>query len=188
MKNAIDWMMENYSGLQASSLSFEEVEEIQEDIMRILHDQPLTIPAQFAFLGKTFGATVGVTTGLDPNIDLIEATKPYVAKLTRSAMKDWTTLMINEAQNLGRLLLAIPKQVHDTLEAAQSGQLRVKVDSREIVEAIGRSDRRRGVWATALFSGLVLLGGVWFITQEYQGLGYILVAMGFVSFLAGASR
>ncbi len=188
VKNAIDWMMENYSGLRANSLSFEEIEEIREDILLILHDQPLTIPAQFAFLGKTFGGAVGVTTGLDPNIDLIEATKPYVAKLTRSAMKDWTTLVMREAQNIGRLLLAIPKQVHDTLEAAQSGQLRIKVDSREIVKAIERSDRRRGVWAMVLFSGLVLLGGVWLITQEYQGLGYVFVAMGFVSFLAGASR
>ena len=188
VKNAIDWMMENYSGLRANSLSFEEVEEIREDILLILHDQPLTIPAQFAFLGKTFGGAVGVTTGLDPNIDLIEATMPYVAKLTRAAMKDWMALAMREAQNIGRLLLAIPRQVHDTLEAAQSGQLRIKVDGREIVKAIERSDRRRGVWAMVLFSGLVLLGGVWLITQEYQGLGYILVAMGFVSFLAGASR
>ncbi len=188
VKNAIDWMMENYSGLRSNSLNFAEVEEIQEDILRILHDQPLTIPAQFAFLGKTFGATVGVTTGLDPNIDLIEATKPYVAKLTRSAMKDIPTLILNEAQNLGRLLLAIPRQIHDTLETAQSGQLQVKIDSRELVEAIGRSDRRRGVWATVLFSGLVLLGGAWLITQEFQGLGYIFVALGFISFLAGTSR
>ncbi len=188
VKNAIDWMMQNYSGLRANTLSFSEVEEIQEDILRILHDQPLTIPAQFAFLGKTFGATVGVTTGLYPEIDLIEVTKPYVAKLTRAAVQDWAKIAVNEAKNMARLLIAVPKLIHDTLDAAQSGELRVKVDSREIVEAISRSRRARGGWSAALFSGLVLSAGAWMITQDFQALGYIFVVMGFISFLASTTK
>lgn len=187
VKKAIDWMMRNYSTLRAGSLTFEQVEDIRDDILKILRDQPLTIPAQFTFLGKTFGATVGVTTGLDPNIDLIEATRPYVANLIQTTAKDWTNILLTEAKNLGRLLLGIPKQVHDTLEALQAGQLRVQVDSREIVEAINKSSRRNVLWNAAIFSGLVLLGGVWFILEGLTPWGYIFITLGFVSFIAAAA-
>ncbi len=187
VKNAIDWTVENYSDLRSNMLTFDRVEEIHDDILRIIRDQPLTVPANFTYLGKTLGATVGVTTGLDPNIDLIEATKPYVAKLTSLAGGDMLRFITDEAKSLAQMLLAIPKQIHDTLENIQTGRIRIKVDSSEIVNAIDQSGRHRLTWSYAVFSGLVVIGGVWLVTSDLIYEGYIFVGLGFLSFVFGTS-
>ena len=187
VKNAIDWTVENYSDLRSNMLTFDRVEEIHDDILRIIRDQPLTVPANFTYLGKTLGATVGVTTGLDPNIDLIEATKPYVAKLTSLAGGDMLRFITDEAKSLAQMLLAIPKQIHDTLESIQTGRIRIKVDSSEIVNAIDQSGRHRLTWSYAVFSGLVVIGGVWLVTSDLIYEGYIFVGLGFLSFVFGTS-
>jgi predicted unusual protein kinase regulating ubiquinone biosynthesis (AarF/ABC1/UbiB family) len=186
VKNAIDWLLNNYTGLQASNLTFEDVGEIQTDIEQILHDQPVTLPAHLAFLGKTLSMTIGVATGLDPHIDLIESTRPYVSRLTRE--QDWQSIALKEAKTIGMQLLGIPKQLHETLEAAASGRLQIKIDSQDIVDAIDRSHGHRSYWSAALFSGLVLLGGIWLIEQDMTAIGYVFITLGFVSFLAGNSR
>ncbi|HEB13333.1 MAG TPA: AarF/ABC1/UbiB kinase family protein, partial [Actinobacteria bacterium] len=111
VRNAFDWLLDNYASLTARTLTFAEIEEIHQDILILLREQPLTIPAQFAFLGKTLGSMIGLATGLDPDIDLIEATQPYVEKLAASAKEDKWQLIMDEAKAVGKLLLEMPTQI-----------------------------------------------------------------------------
>jgi predicted unusual protein kinase regulating ubiquinone biosynthesis (AarF/ABC1/UbiB family) len=182
VKSALDWLLENYSSLSASTLTFHEIEDIHEDILRILREQPLTIPAQFAFLGKTIGTMIGLATGLDPQINLVESTKPSVERLTRSIAADWPQIVLSESKSMAQLLLAMPKQLHETLERARSGQLTVKLDNDELLEVLHRSNRGRLLGAAAVFSGLMVLGAVWLIIAGLVYEGYAFVALGLISF------
>ncbi len=188
VKRAFDWLLENYSGLASRALNFSDIEEIHEDILKILREQPITIPAQFAFLGKTLGTMVGLATGLDPSMDLVEATKPYVAKLVGKATEDKWELVMNEAKRIGKLLFAMPTQLSDTLDLARRGQLKVKVDSEDIARALERSRRGRAAWGSAIFGASGVVSGAWLISLDlsYEGLAFMV--MGIAAYLYGARK
>ncbi|MDP1809529.1 MAG: AarF/ABC1/UbiB kinase family protein [Actinomycetota bacterium] len=188
VKNAFDWLLDHYAGITAQTLTFAEIEEIQEDIMVIFREQPITIPAQFAFLGKTFGTVLGLATGLDPEIDIVEATKPYVARLAESLTEDKWGLVMDEAKAIGQLLLAMPRQMNELLEKASRGQLRVKIDSRDIANSLDRSSGSRFAWGASIFSAVVVLGGIWLIGMEMPNEGYAFAALGFLVFLFNYRR
>lgn len=179
VKNAFEWLLDHYSGISAQTLTYAEIEEIQEDVLVIFREQPITIPAQFAFLGKTLSTMLGLATGLDPKIDIVEATKPYVNRLAESLTEDKWGLVMDEAKTIGQLLLAVPRQMNEILEKARRGQLRVKIDSRDIVDSLDRSSKSRSARGAAIFSAAVVLGGIWLIGMEMPNEGYVFAALGF---------
>ncbi|HEB13018.1 MAG TPA: AarF/ABC1/UbiB kinase family protein [Actinobacteria bacterium] len=188
VRNAFDWLLDNYASLSSRSLTFAEIEDIHQDILIILREQPLTIPAQFAFLGKTVGSMVGLATGLDPDIDLVKATQPYVEKLAASAMEDKWQLIMDEAKAVGKLLLEMPAQISETLEQARRGRLRVKVDADDLAKALNRSGQKGAAWSSAVFGTAVVLSGIWLISLDMVYEGAAFSAMGFLAFLYGLRR
>ncbi|MCK4268702.1 MAG: AarF/ABC1/UbiB kinase family protein, partial [Actinomycetia bacterium] len=183
VKRAFDWLLENYSDLASRALDFSDIEEIHEDILKIFREQPITIPAQFAFLGKTLGMMVGLATGLDPSMDLVEATKPYVAKLVGKATEDKWELVMSEAKKIGKLLFTMPTQISDTLDLARRGQLKVKVDAEDIARALARSHGGRAAWGSAIFGASGVVSGAWLISLDlsYEGLAFMV--MGIAAYL-----
>jgi len=188
VKNAFDWLLDHYSSITTRTLTFADVEEIHEDILVILREQPITIPAQFAFLGKTIGTMVGLATGLDPEIDLVESTKPYVARLAESAAGDRRQLVVEEGKRLAQLFLAMPGQIHEILEKTRRGQLQVKVDNAASIKAGERGGYSRQAWAAALFGAAAVLGGVWLIGMEMPYEGYVFAGLGWLTFLLATRR
>ncbi len=188
LRRAFDWLLDNYASLTARTLTFTEIEEIHQDLLIILREQPLTIPAQFAFLGKTLGSMVGLATGLDPDIDLVEATQPYVERLADAAKEDKWQLIMDEAKGIGKLLLEMPTQLSETLEQARRGQLRVKVDVDDLDRALKRSGGKGAAWSSAVFGAAVVLSGIWLISLDMVNDGLAFSAMGFVAFFYGLRR
>lgn len=183
VKRAFDWLLENYSNLASRALNFSDIEEIHEDILKILREQPITIPAQFAFLGKTLGTMVGLATGLDPSMDLVEATKPYVAKLVGKATEDKWELVMSEAKKIGKLLFTMPTQISDMLDLARRGQLKVKVDAEDMARALERSRGGRAAWGSAIFGASGVVSGAWLLSLDmsYEGLAFMV--MGIAAYL-----
>lgn len=188
VKNAFDWLLDHYAGTSAKTLTFAEVEDIHDDILVIFREQPITIPAQFAFLGKAISTMLGLATGLNPEIDLVASTKPFVARLAESVNEDKWALIADEAKAIGQLLLAMPKQMNELLEKARRGQLRVKIDSREISASLQKSGNNRAAWGAAIFSAAVVLGGIWLIGMEMPEEGYVFTGLGFLTFIVSYLR
>jgi predicted unusual protein kinase regulating ubiquinone biosynthesis (AarF/ABC1/UbiB family) len=139
IERAINWMFDHYSSISSHNITYENVREIEDDILKIIHDEPLTVPAQFAFLGRALSTLLGLATGLDPDFDFIEATKPYVAKLTSFSMENWQQIILNEVKSLAQNLWMLPKQVQDTLDKLQRGTIKVTISSSRLTRAIEKN-------------------------------------------------
>jgi predicted unusual protein kinase regulating ubiquinone biosynthesis (AarF/ABC1/UbiB family) len=180
VKKAIQWLFDNYRAVSAQTLNFKQIEELHEDILQILRDQPLMVPAQFAFLGKTVGSMIGLATGLDPEFDIIEVTKPYVQKMISQATKDWPNLILNEVKSWAQMATQVPRQLNQVLELASKGQLTVNLKT----EARATAQRQEAkLWPVTIFSLLLAGGGFYLLVN--QGLkteGLLLLFLGIGTF------
>jgi len=180
VKKAIQWLFDNYRAVSAQTLNFKQIEELHEDILQILRDQPLMVPAQFAFLGKTVGSMIGLATGLDPEFDIIEVTKPYVQKMISQATKDWPNLILNEVKSWAQMATQVPRQLSQVLELASKEQLTVNLKT----EARATAQRQEAkLWPVTIFSLLLAGGGFYLLVN--QGLkteGLLLLFLGIGTF------
>jgi predicted unusual protein kinase regulating ubiquinone biosynthesis (AarF/ABC1/UbiB family) len=185
IRNAINWMFDVYAGFSSHQITFETLDQIQEDIRTIVYEQPLTIPAHFGFLGRAVGILLGLTTGLDPQFDFIGSARPYLQKMVGLATEDWIKIVTDEAKTLGRIFLNLPKQLSEVLAQAQKGDLGVRINSGRIIEAIDRSGRRNTTGLAIASSSFVIASVILYINafpnEAYAALavGLLILALGF---------
>lgn len=178
--HAINWMFENYGTINARNITFENLEEIEEDILQIIHDQPITVPAQFAFLGRALSTLLGLATGLDPDFDFVAATKPYVEKMTKPGLEALSEVVTGELKSLGLMLYALPKQINNILEQLQKGKLQVKVDAAGIARALRREGRNKANSIQVAGLVAVLVTVVALLYWGFIGEAYFFMAMSLI--------
>ncbi len=162
IKNAIRWLVDNYSGLSAETLDYNTLDAIQEDLRTLMYENPFTIPTEFAFLARAAGILLGLTRGLAPDFDYVEAARPYIDRLVRGSFESRLELIVDEAKEIGKTFLALPRQTQDILNKLDKGELRVRIDSTELVRTLDRSTVSRSIHSlsfvvTGLIIGAVLL-------------------------------
>lgn len=184
IKNAIQWLLDNYAGLSADTIDFDSLEAIQEDLRTIMYENPFTIPTQFAFLARAVGTLLGLTQGLDPHFDYVEAARPYVDRLVKSDAGTWTDIVVDEATSLGKTLLSLPRQAREVLNRAERGELRFSFDSRELVRAMDRSTRSRNSQTFTVVVVALIAGSVGLYVTGHVREAYALAGSAAVLFVA----
>lgn len=186
IRNSIEWMFENYAQIVSTrEVTYESLEEIQEDIRTIVYEQPFNLPSQFAFLGRAFATLLGLITGLDPQFNLVEEAKPYVKELITETREDMLATFIREATSYGKTLLNLPRQLERTLTKAERGELRVRNESPRLTEETARLTRARYTLALAIFSSSLVVGSALLLINHLVTFAYILFASGIATFLGG---
>jgi predicted unusual protein kinase regulating ubiquinone biosynthesis (AarF/ABC1/UbiB family) len=64
-----------------SKIGDEQFINLLDDIAQLVYEQPFQIPGNFTLLGRAAGTLYGLCMGLDPQINFLEAVKPYLARL-----------------------------------------------------------------------------------------------------------
>lgn len=186
IRNSIEWLFENYAQIAATrEVTFESLEEIQEDIRTIMYEQPFNLPSQFAFLGRAFATLLGLVTGLEPQFNLVEEAKPYVKELVAETRQDTLMTFVREATSYGKTLLNLPRQLERTLTKAERGELKVRNESPRLTEETARLTRARYMLALSVFSSSLVVGSVLLLINHLVTFGYIMLASGIVVFLGG---
>ncbi len=184
IKNTFRWLFENYSGLTSRDFDFQRLEAIQEDVRKIVYQQPFAMPSEFAFLGRAAGTLVGLITGLDPEFDFVESARPYMQRIIDEVRTGITDLIADEAKKYAQIFLGLPKQVQNVFNQLESGDLVARVDATEIVKAINRSDRGRLLNSFSVVLSSLIVGGVLLVLYGYATLSYALFGLAFL-ILAG---
>jgi predicted unusual protein kinase regulating ubiquinone biosynthesis (AarF/ABC1/UbiB family) len=187
IKRAVGWLYDKYATFGLHKISYEDLEEIQEDIRIIMYEQPITIPAEYAFLGRAASTMIGLVTGLDPDFDFVEAIKPYVRKVIGFGTQSWGDIVVQEARQLGTTLLNLPRQLEKTLAKAEKGELRVKLDSTGVTSSIDTLSKTRLSTALSIVAGALIIGGVIFYLSKLFFEAYLLFAISGVFVLASLS-
>jgi predicted unusual protein kinase regulating ubiquinone biosynthesis (AarF/ABC1/UbiB family) len=120
-KSKLESVLRNYVNMYLSSdiseLDQEIVEQIFADMQKIVREQPIQLPAEFAFLGRAASIGLGVLTIIDPDIDFIELGRPVVSEWLEEADEKKGSLQAALLKDSLKPALSIPRNLNEWLEA-----------------------------------------------------------------------
>jgi predicted unusual protein kinase regulating ubiquinone biosynthesis (AarF/ABC1/UbiB family) len=147
-----------------SELSNIDVEGVFGEVEYLVRDMPFQLPQDLIYLGRSVSMVSGMTTTLDPNINLFDTLRPFAQELVarESQDGDWLGRARSELTNLGQILATLPRQMDTYYKAANRGELQTHVDLSRLERGMRRVERATsrlagGIIATGLFVGGVLL-------------------------------
>lgn len=78
LADAINRIVQAYESNELKQMDSFIVERLLADIKTIVRNEPVQLPAEFAFFGRAISTFIGVIHVLDPNVDLLAIAKPRV--------------------------------------------------------------------------------------------------------------
>ncbi len=156
-----------------TTISVQEMTDFAEEFREIIYDMPFQAPQNIIFLARCVSILSGMCTGLNPNFNVWQHLAPFARKLmTEEARKSGQT-WLNEAEKVGRSVLAVPQKLDRVLAKLERGDVAVR--SPELTTELQRLEaalhRLTGavVFAALLLSGLQLV----LSRQEWWGAGLL---------------
>jgi hypothetical protein len=114
--------------------------EVMDDVEAVFYDNPLRIPAQFAFFGRAASMLMGLTVQLSPSFNFAEVATPYAQKflggngvgalfkiLGVENPRELPMDILRETTALARTLGDIPRRLDRVLASAERGELRIVI-------------------------------------------------------------
>ncbi|MCL5947508.1 MAG: AarF/ABC1/UbiB kinase family protein [Chloroflexi bacterium] len=165
VRQALAWFLDQFYRSSLIELSQISPDEVFVQVKELIAEQPFQIPANYVFLGRAIGTLVGLSTGLAPNLNVIQVMTPYARKLTGRGDGNSTIEMLQrELREYARIALQAPKTMERVLNQMDTGDLRVRVSDVEILardvsrlEATGRRLVYAALSAGSLIGGSVLV-------------------------------
>ncbi|UCZ54251.1 AarF/ABC1/UbiB kinase family protein [Bacillus shivajii] len=92
------------------------IEEIFSEVQELVQEQPIQLPAEFAFLGRAASIVLGVLTIIDPDIDFIELGKPVVKGWLDETNDEQGHIQLQVLKESAKPLLSVPRNLNQWLE------------------------------------------------------------------------
>jgi predicted unusual protein kinase regulating ubiquinone biosynthesis (AarF/ABC1/UbiB family) len=141
-----------------------DVEGVFGEVEHLVRDMPFQMPQDLIYLGRAVSMVSGMTTTLDPNVNLFETLRPFAQQLVarESRNGDWLGRARTELTGLGQILATLPHQMDNYYKAANRGDLQMRVDFGRLERSMRRTEHATlrltgSILATGLFIGGVLL-------------------------------
>ena len=183
LERGLALMMEQYYGMTLGEARQMDIPEVADEISKLLYGQPFQIPAQFAFTGRAITTLVGVATGLEPKFNFVDMATPYARKflgLDANGIGNILRDLPNQALDMGRLLIRLPKAVDQLITKLETGQLEVRLAGDGISNGNGSRGRRgrrngrgqkngTGTSGTSwvLLSAVTMVGGIFLLANAH---------------------
>lgn len=176
---AVDLILDRFYRSTLEEIYTIDLGQLSAELSDLLREQPFQVPSNVAFLGRALSILVGVSTGLDPKLNLVALFEPYARRLVREGNEASPSLwqeVLDRTRQGGLALLGLPQLVTEALERS----IRPAPDpQRQATEAA-----LRGVTRAIYLVGFVL-AGVGLMALEHPLLAVAAWALGVVLSLAG---
>jgi predicted unusual protein kinase regulating ubiquinone biosynthesis (AarF/ABC1/UbiB family) len=127
--------------LDLASPDPQEVQELGQEFRDLLFEFPFQVPQDFIYLGRAMGMVSGLVSRLDPEINPWYQLERYGEALLASEASE--EFSVETLLALIRPYLDTPHQVHQVVEQALSGRLRVRTEyDRETMRRLNRLEKR----------------------------------------------
>jgi predicted unusual protein kinase regulating ubiquinone biosynthesis (AarF/ABC1/UbiB family) len=139
-----------------------DVEEIFSETEHLIRDLPFQIPQDLIYLGRSISLVSGIVTGLHPDINLFEETRPFADEMVARQRRDGSLLDAarNELTTLGQVAATLPRQMDAYFKAANRGDLQLRVDLTRLERSMRRVERATSRLAGGILAGALFIGGV----------------------------
>ncbi len=142
IEQAVGLMLGHFRQLPFGHIRSVNQREVMGDIGSVLYEQPLRLPAQFAFFGRMVGMLTGLATTLDPNFNFLAVATPYaqqflgvsggidslLALLGVGSLEDLGRNALRDGIATARSLIELPRRLDRVLARAERGDLHVVVE------------------------------------------------------------
>jgi predicted unusual protein kinase regulating ubiquinone biosynthesis (AarF/ABC1/UbiB family) len=105
---------------------------IVNELVEIIYTQPITLPVEWAYVGRTIGTLVGITASLHPEINIYEELKPSFDRLMEENFRQGLNSLLSRAGNYLRDLYVLPDRANRFIRRIERGNLKFKVEQSEI--------------------------------------------------------
>jgi predicted unusual protein kinase regulating ubiquinone biosynthesis (AarF/ABC1/UbiB family) len=180
IEQALGLMMAQFTSMSFGELRDIDPGEVLGEVETLLYNQPLRLPAEFAFLGRTASMLVGLATALSPSFNFLEVATPYAREFTYgSGITGALRLLgvdsgeqlvrdvVREGMSFVRSITSLPHNLERVLERAERGDLRLIIESPHLDPELRlRTGRRAAVsilnrpvpaWVPVGIAGLLAL-------------------------------
>jgi predicted unusual protein kinase regulating ubiquinone biosynthesis (AarF/ABC1/UbiB family) len=148
----------------AKELTNMDVDAIFDETQHLIRDLPFQLPQDLIYLGRAVSLVGGLATGLYPDFNAFEASKPFAKEMIDRERRDtdWGEQLRGELTTLIQIAATLPRQMDSYFKAANRGELQMRVDLTRLERGMRRVERATtrlagGIVATGLFLGGVLL-------------------------------
>jgi len=180
-------LLDRFAAMPAGELREMDPREVMDDVEAVFYDNPLRIPAQFAFFGRAASMLMGLTVQLSPSFNFAEVATPYAQKFLGSNgvgaifkllgvenPRELPLDILRETTALARTLGDIPRRLDRVLASAERGELRIVITN-PALDPEGAWHPRRGsplelltrpVPAWAPLAAIGAVATVWFVARR----------------------
>ncbi|MBU9711148.1 ABC1 kinase family protein [Evansella tamaricis] len=112
LKIILKHMVEAYVNDKATVINYETMENIFQDIQELVTNQPIQLPADYAFLGRAASIALGVLISIDRDINFVELGSPVVEEWLREEEDQGGKIHITMIKDYLKPLSNIPSQLN----------------------------------------------------------------------------
>ncbi len=155
LERALDILINKYYSYNLRDFQNMDITNLTADLRSIIYTEDFRVPGYYAFLGRAIGTIVGLSTKLDPNINLIELAAPYAQEFIEEDESILRRLW-REGRSLVSFMLDLPMLTKTTLEKVNRGEIEINNENSKLIASI---ERLRGdLHMIYLFVFYLLLG------------------------------
>ncbi|SMC05313.1 Predicted unusual protein kinase regulating ubiquinone biosynthesis, AarF/ABC1/UbiB family [Sulfobacillus thermosulfidooxidans DSM 9293] len=128
LRRQIQYLLDRYYAETLDELKSLDLVALLRDFENLLRTQPIQVPGQFAFLGRAIAILVGLATGLDPDINLVELFAPYAKRFVTEDRGGTLGYAKHVVMDMTKTLVDLPELSHRILKQVENGELEAKVE------------------------------------------------------------
>ncbi|HEY8036454.1 MAG TPA: AarF/UbiB family protein [Methylobacter sp.] len=177
----IEAFVDQYSSLALKDLS---LAAMMSDLMAILRDHKLILPADLALLIKAYITMDGLGRHLNPEFNTLVFTAPYVRKIMMEryrpeaiAHRGWRNLI-----SVTDLLSSLPKDLRKLLRASRKGAFQVDINVRRLGQYVNHIDIAISRLTMGIVTAALIIGSSIIMTVEGGPKIFGLPAFGFLGY------
>lgn len=177
----IEAFVDQYSSLSLKDLS---LTAMLSDLMAILRDHRLILPADLALLIKAYITLDGLGRYLNPDFNTLNFTAPYIREIMTEryrpeaiAKRSWRNLL-----NVADLLSSLPKDLRKFLRATRKGALQVEITVRHLEHHVHTMDGAISRLTMGMVTAALIIGSSIIMTVKGGPELFGLPAFGFLGY------
>ena len=167
IKRQVGYLLDRYYAETLDQLRGLDIPSLLKDFEALLREQPIQVPGEFAFLGRAIAILVGLATGLDPEINLVELFAPYAQRFVTEDHGGTMGYARQRIQRWGQTIVSLPELSSRVLHQVESGDMEAKIHWDQGSLLLRRLTRTlHGITHAIYVVGFVMVGA-WLLTSGH---------------------
>lgn len=172
LKRLVGFILEKFT---EKPIELQEFEQMRSEIYLMFEQQPFRLPPQMTFILKSLTTLDGIARSLDPEYNLLSASKPFIKSLVAAQPKGSIVgELARQAKSFIKHKLQQPSTTELFLrrleERIEQGELQVRIISSESDRTLKRMNLAIKSLIYACITGFTLVSGTILLTASYSGL------------------